>query len=157
DDTLYDAFGQRQVSTIFTQLNQYRVILEVKPELQRTAEALRQLFVRSASGDQVPLSTFTRFAPTTVPLTVNHQGQFPSVTISFTGAPHVALGDAVAAIRSAAAELGLPPSVHAEFQGTAQAFSASLESEPILILAALLVVYIVLGVLYESYIHPVTI
>ena len=157
DDALYDAFGQRQVSTIFTQLNQYRVILEVKPEFQQNPEALGRLYVRSGTGDPVPLSTFTRFETRTAPLAVSHQGQFPAVTISFEPAPGVALGDAVRAIGEAGAQLGLPPGVRADFAGTAQAFRESLASEPLLILAAIITVYIVLGVLYESYIHPVTI
>jgi multidrug efflux pump len=157
DDALYDAFGQRQVSTIFTQLNQYRVILEVKPEFQQDPDALRNLFVRSQSGAQVPLSAFTRFERTTAPLAISHQGQFPAVTISFDLAPGYALGDAVNAINAADAEIGLPPTVRADFVGTAQAFKESLATEPILILAAILTVYIVLGVLYESFIHPVTI
>ncbi len=157
DDTLYDAFGQRQISTIFTQLNLYRVILEIKPELAESPDALRLIHVRSQSGDQVPLSAFTTFSRVLAPLSITHQGQFPAVTISFNTAPSVSLGEAVDAVHRAEARLGLPPGVHAEFQGTAQAFSESLASEPILILAALLVVYIVLGVLYESYIHPITI
>jgi multidrug efflux pump len=157
DDTLYDAFGQRQVSTIFTQLNQYHVVLEVKPEFRRDPEALRSLYVRSASGAQVPLGAFTRVAPASAALAVNHQGQFPAVTLSFNLAPGVALGDAVTAIEHAARDIGLPPSIRASFQGTAQAFQASLANEPLLILAALVTVYIVLGVLYESYIHPLTI
>ncbi|HXQ20437.1 MAG TPA: efflux RND transporter permease subunit, partial [Candidatus Acidoferrales bacterium] len=157
DDTLYDAFGQRLVSTIFTQLNQYHVVLEVKPGFQQNPEALKDLYVASASGAQVPLSAFTHLAPTTAPLAVNHQGQFPSVTLSFNLAPGVALGDAVAAIGAAEHEIGLPASMRASFQGTAQAFQASLANEPWLILAALVTVYIVLGVLYESYIHPLTI
>jgi multidrug efflux pump subunit AcrB len=157
DDTLYDAFGQRQVSTIFTQLNLYRVILEVKPEFQQNPEALSRLYVKASSGEQVPLSAFTHMKPTSAPLTISHQGQFPAVTISFNTAPGVALGDAVTAIHAVEQKIGLPPSVHAEFQGTAQAFADSLASEPALILAALITVYIVLGVLYESYIHPITI
>jgi multidrug efflux pump len=157
DDTLYDAFGQRQVSTIFTQLNQYHVVLEVKPGFQQNPDALKDLYVASASGAQVPLSAFTHLAPTTAPLAVNHQGQFPSVTLSFNLAPGVALGDAVTAIGAAEHEIGLPASMRASFQGTAQAFQASLANEPWLILAALVTVYIVLGVLYESYIHPLTI
>ncbi len=157
DDALYDAFGQRQVSTIFTQLNQYRVILEVKPEYQKDADALNHLYVRSPTGDQVPLAAFTRLEHTTAPLAISHQGQFPSVTISFDPAPGVSLGDAVDAIHRADQQIGLPPSVRADFAGTAQAFRESLASEPLLILAALITVYIVLGVLYESYIHPVTI
>ena len=157
DDTLYDAFGQRQVSIIFTQLNQYRVILEAKPEFQSDPAALARLYVRSSAGGQVPLSAFTSYAPTSTPLAVNHQGQFPAVTLSFNLAPGEALGDAVTAIRRAEAEVSMPASVHATFEGTAQAFQESLKSEPILILAALLTVYIVLGVLYESTIHPITI
>ena len=157
DDTLYDAFGQRQVSTIFTQLNQYRVVLEVAPEFQQDPEALKSIYVKSASGVQVPLSAFTRLVPGTAPLAVNHQGQFPAVTLSFNLAPGVALGHAVDAIRAAERQIGLPASIRASFQGTAQAFRASLANQPLLILAALVTVYIVLGVLYESYIHPVTI
>ena len=157
DDTLYDAFGQRQVSTIFTQLNQYHVVLEVKPTFQQGPDALKDIYVHAASGAQVPLSAFTHFAPTTTALAVNHQGQFPAVTLSFNLAPGVALGDAVTAIEAAEREIGLPASIRASFQGTAQAFQASLANEPLLILAALVTVYIVLGVLYESYIHPLTI
>ena len=157
DDTLYDAFGQRIVSTIFTQLNQYRVILEVQPNFQKNPESLHQIYVRSQTGDQVPLSTFVHFEPTSTSLAVNHQGQFPAVTLSFNLAPGVSLGEAVTAIHQAESEINLPPGVHAAFVGTAQAFRESLASEPLLIVAALLTVYIVLGVLYESYIHPITI
>jgi multidrug efflux pump len=157
DDTLYDAFGQRQVSTIFTQLNQYRVVLEVAPQFQQDPESLKSIYVRSSTGAQVPLSAFTRLVPGNAPLAVNHQGQFPAVTLSFNLAPGVALGHAVDAIRAAERQIGLPASIRASFQGTAQAFQASLANEPWLILAALITVYIVLGVLYESYIHPVTI
>jgi multidrug efflux pump len=157
DDTLYDAFGQRQVSTIFTQLNQYHVVLEVKPDFQQNPDALRDIYVRSLNGAQVPLSAFTHFEPMTTALAVNHQGQFPAVTLSFNLARGVALGDAVKAIEAAEREIGLPASIQASFQGTAQAFQASLVNEPLLILAALVTVYIVLGVLYESYIHPITI
>ncbi len=157
DDTLYDAFGQRQISTIFTQLNLYRVILEVKPEFQDRPEALGQIYVRSQSGEQVPLSAFVKLAHTNAPLAISHQGQFPAVTLSFNVADGVALGQAVDAIHAAEVAVGLPPGVHASFQGTAQAFKESLASEPILIFAALVTVYIVLGILYESYIHPVTI
>ncbi|HXX69165.1 MAG TPA: multidrug efflux RND transporter permease subunit [Polyangiaceae bacterium] len=157
DDTLYDAFGQRQVSIIFTQLNLYRVILEVKPELARNAQALDRLFVRSANGTPTPLSSMVRWTTTTAPLAINHQGQFPSVTISFNLAPGESLGNAVNAIHKGQDRIGLPQSIHAEFVGTAQAFNQSLASEPVLILAALITVYIVLGVLYESYIHPITI
>ncbi len=157
DDTLYDAFGQRMVSTIFTQLNLYRVILEVKPEFQKDAKALDLLYVKSQTGDQVPLSAFCKFKERVAPLVVSHQGQFPAVTVSFNTAPGVSLGDATTAITQAEAELGMPASVHAEFEGTVQAFNEALGSEPVLILAALITVYIVLGVLYESYIHPITI
>jgi multidrug efflux pump len=157
DDTLYDAFGQRQVSTIYTQLNQYHVVLEVLPAFQENPDALKSIYVKSASGAQVPLSSFTRFVPGMTPLAVNHQGQFPAVTLSFNLAPGVALGHAVKAIKSAEQQIGLPVSIRASFQGTAQAFQASLATQPLLILAALITVYIVLGVLYESYIHPVTI
>jgi len=157
DDTLDDAFGQRQVSTIFTQLNQYHVVLEVDPKFQLNPRALDNIYVKSSNGTQVPLSTFTQFEERRTTLAINHQGQFPAVTISFNLAPGKSIGDAVDAVNKAKAELNLPPSVNAEFQGTARAFVASLSNEPILILAALIVVYIVLGVLYESYIHPITI
>jgi multidrug efflux pump len=157
DDTLYDAFGQRQISTIFTQLNQYRVILQVRPEDQQDPTALQRLYLKSQTGDQVPLSAFARFQPGTASLSINHQGQFPADTISFNLAPGSSLGDAVDAIHAAETEIGLPPGVRPNFAGTAQAFQQSLASEPILVLAALVTVYIVLGVLYESYIHPVTI
>ncbi|HWE22974.1 MAG TPA: multidrug efflux RND transporter permease subunit [Myxococcales bacterium] len=157
DDALYDAFGQRQVSTIFTQLNQYRVILEMDPADAQSTTALDQIYVRSQSGDQVPLSAFARASSALAPLAINHQGQFPAVTISFNLAKGEALGAAVDAINAVAAEVGLPPSVRPGFAGTAQAFRESLATEPALIVAALITVYIVLGVLYESYIHPVTI
>ncbi|MEP6600523.1 MAG: MdtB/MuxB family multidrug efflux RND transporter permease subunit [Nitrospirota bacterium] len=157
DDTLYDAFGQRVVSTIFTQLNQYRVVLEVKPDFQKGPQTLQDIYVRSASGGQVPLSAFTQTTETTAPLVIGHQGQFPSVTLSFNLAPGVSLGEAVKAIDAATQQIGLPASIRGSFQGTAQAFRASLTNMPLLILAALVTVYIVLGVLYESYIHPLTI
>jgi multidrug efflux pump len=157
DDTLYDAFGQRQVSTIFTQLNQYRVVLEVAPSFQNGPKALDHLYVRSASGAAVPLASFTTVAQGTTALAVTHQGQFPSVTLSFNLAPGVALGEAVDAINRTAEDVGLPASIRAGFQGTAQAFQASLANQPFLILAALVTVYIVLGILYESYVHPLTI
>ena len=157
DDTLYDAFGQRQVSNIYTPLNQYHVILEVPPQYQQNPDALKSIYVKSSTGKQVPLSAFTHFAESTTPLAVNHQGFFPAVTLSFNLAPGVALGDAVANIQAAERQMNMPPSIRASFQGTAQAFQASLASQPILILAALVTVYIVLGVLYESFIHPVTI
>lgn len=157
DNTLYDAFGQRQVSTIFTQLNQYHVVMEVDPQFQQNPDSLKNIYVHSSSGQQIPLSAFTRFEPGTTALTLNHQGQFPVVTLSFNLAPNAALGDAVNAINKAKQELNMPPSIQATFQGTAAAFLNSLANEPILILAALVTVYIVLGVLYESYIHPITI
>lgn len=157
DDTLDDAFGQRQVSTIFTQLNQYHVVLEVAPKFQTTPTSLDNIYVKSSNNTQVPLSAFTHFEERRTSLAINRQGQFPAVTISFNLAPGKSIGDAVAAINKAKQELNLPPSVNAEFQGTARAFEASLTNEPLLILAALIVVYIVLGVLYESYIHPITI
>jgi len=156
-DTLYDAFGQRQVSTMFTQLNQYRVVLEVMPEFQSGPQALQFLDIRSLTGGQVPLNVFTQFSETTTPLVISRQGQFPSATLSFNLAPGYSLGDAVEAIEQAAERIGLPPSVHGSFQGTAQAFQASLGNETWLILAALVTVYVVLGILYESYIHPLTI
>ena len=155
-DTLYDAFGQRQVSTMFTQLNQYRVILEVMPEFQKGPEALQALEVRGTGGS-VPLNVFTRVTDITVPLVISRQGQFPAVTISFNLAPNGSLGEAVEAIQHVTQELGLPPSIRGSFQGAAQAFQNSLAHEPLLILAALITVYIVLGILYESYIHPLTI
>jgi len=157
DDTLYDAFGQRLISTLFTQLNQYHVVLETMPEFQKNPAKLQDIYVRSASGGQVPLSAFTHLEQGNAPLTVSHQGQFPVVTISFNLAPSAALGDATKAIEQAQKELEMPLSVQAAFQGTAQSFQASLRNEPLLILAALITVYIVLGVLYESYIHPITI
>jgi multidrug efflux pump len=157
DDALYDAFGQRQISTIFTQQNLYRVVLEVKPEYRQDVDSLSKMYVPSATGVPVPLGTFVHLESKPVPLVVNHQGQFPAVTISYNVAPGSSLGAAVDAIKRAEAEVGMPPSVHADFVGTARAFGESLASEPVLIVAALITVYIVLGVLYESYIHPITI
>jgi multidrug efflux pump len=157
DDTLYDAFGQRQVSTMFTQLNQYRVILEVKPEFRRNPENLKSIYMRGSGGGQVPLDSVVRIRETTGPLVISHQGQFPATNISFNLAPGASLGEAVDSINKASAELGLPASIRGSFQGAAQAFQSSLGNEALLILAALITVYIVLGVLYESYIHPVTI
>jgi multidrug efflux pump len=190
DNTLYDAFGQRQVSIMFTQLNQYRVVLEIKPDLQQNPEELKNIYIRTSqasvaptsssqtasaqsnssaggsattntvvntAGGQVPLSAFTHFEPGTTPLVVNHQGQFPVVTVSFNLAPGASIGSAVDAINKAKDELELPRAIQATFQGTAAAFQASLAGETTLILAALVTVYIVLGVLYESYIHPLTI
>jgi multidrug efflux pump len=190
DDMLYNAFGQRQISTMFTQSNQYRVVLEVKPQFQDDLQDLQHIYLRSAVGGQAPLSTgggqgtggsaagqaafstqvplssaagqvplsaIARIETSTAPLAINHQGQFPVVTVSFNLAPGVSLGDAVHAIDEAKQELGMPASIEAGFQGTAKAFLASLTNTPLLILAALVTVYIILGVLYESYIHPLTI
>jgi multidrug efflux pump subunit AcrB len=159
DDTLYDAFGQRQVSTIYTLLNQYHVALEVEPIFWQRADGLKYIYARSTNSQLplVPLSVFTHYAPSTTALAVNHQGQFPAVTISFNLAPDVALGDAVAAIGQATHDIGLPTSVRGSFQGIAQAFQDSLATQPLLITAALAAVYIVLGILYESYMHPLTI
>ena len=157
DDALYDAFGQRQISTIYTDLNQYHVILENNPSMAGGPDALNQVFLRSASGGSVPLSAITRIETTTAPLAVNHQGQFPVVTISFNLARGASIGDAVKAIEQARDEMQIPQSIAAEFLGTAQAFRLSLVNTPFLILAALVTMYLLLGVLYESYIHPVTI
>jgi multidrug efflux pump len=157
DDTLYDAFGQRQVSIIYTQLNQYRVVMEVAPAYWQRPETLRDIYVRTPAGVQVPLSAFTHYEPTATSLSIPHQGQFPAVTLSFNLAPGLALGDAVKAIDAATRKIGLPTSIGGSFQGTAQAFQSSLANQWLLILAALLAVYIVLGILYESYIHPITI
>jgi multidrug efflux pump len=157
DATLYDAFGQRQVSTLFTQLNQYHLIMEASPSFQKAPSKLKDIYVQSAYGGAVPLSAFTHFETTNAPLSINHQGQFPCVTISFNLAPGASLGAATRAIDDAKQELNMPASVMTAFQGTAASFQASLANEPLLILAALITVYIVLGVLYESYIHPITI
>jgi len=157
DETLYDAFGQRQVSTLYKALNQYFVVLEVAPSFQQSPDALKGVYVRSAGGGQVPLATITRFGASTTPLAVNHQGFFPSVTLSFNLAPGTALSDAVTAIQAVERQIGLPAGVRASFQGTAQAFQASLSTQPLLILTALICLYIVLGVLYESLVHPITI
>jgi multidrug efflux pump len=157
DDTLYDAFGQRQVATIFTQLNQYHVVLELDPQFQLDTGALRHLYVRSAAGQLVPLGTFARVEESVAPITINHQALFPSVTLSFNLSPGHSLGDAVAAIQTVERGLIAPASLITSFQGTAQAFQASLKSQPYLIAAAIIAVYIVLGILYESYIHPITI
>jgi len=157
DATLYDAFGQRQVSTMYTTLNQYHVVMEAAPEFWQNPLFLRQVFVDAPDGQQVPLSAIAKFAPTTAPLTVTHQGLFPAVTISFNLKPGVALGDAVNATTAAAAKLQLPPTIQTEFAGTAQAYEASLSTEPVLVAAALVTVYIILAMLYESLIHPVTI
>jgi len=157
DNTLYDAFGQRQVSTIFTELNQYHVVMEVDSAFRDSTDGIRNLYVKSSKGNLVPLSAFTHYETRNTALAVNHQGQFPAVTISFNLGEGVALGDAVSKIEAAVLHMGLPADIHPTFQGNARAFQSSLASQPWLILAALVAVYIVLGVLYESYIHPVTI
>ena len=173
DQTLYDAYGQREVSTMFTQLNQYHVVLEVKPVFGRNPSNLSDLFIHAGAvvpnapsiqstsvfpnAGQIPFSSFSHVETTTVPITVNHQGQFPVVTLSFNLAPSASLGDAVKAVNQVKVEMGMPPSVQAAYQGTAQAFQTSLANEPVLITAALITVYLVLGILYESYIHPLTI
>jgi multidrug efflux pump len=157
DDALYDAFGQRQASTIFTPLNQYHVVLEVEPGFWQNPDGLKSIYVKTADGKQVPLSVFARYEPSTAPLVVTHQGQFPSVTLSFNLAPGLALGDAVGRVEEAGVQIGMPGTIHGSFQGTAQAFQGSLASEPLLIAAALVTVYIVLGVLYESTLRPITI
>ncbi|HTS02636.1 MAG TPA: multidrug efflux RND transporter permease subunit [Thermoanaerobaculia bacterium] len=157
DDALYDTFGQRQVSTMFTQLNQYRVVLEGRPELQARPDDLKNVYLRSAAGGPVPLSAIATVETSDAPLAVNHQGQFPAATVSFNLAPDASLGGAVKAIEKAEKELAMPASVQVQFEGTARAFGASLTNTPLLILAALVTVYILLGVLYESTIHPITI
>jgi multidrug efflux pump subunit AcrB len=159
DNTLYDAFGQREVTQYFTQRSSYHVILEVDPKVQGDPDTLNKIYIKSPlTGQEVPLSTFAKYDTKRVSyLSINHQSQFPAVTLSFNLAPGVALGDAVNVINSATAELGVPPAILGTFQGNAQAFQASLKSEPYLILAAIVTVYIILGVLYESYIHPLTI
>jgi multidrug efflux pump len=157
DNILYDTFGQRQISTIYRTLNQYHVVLEVDPKYQLTPDDLQRVYVITSQGAQVPLSAFAHIGPSNTSLTVNHQGQFPAVTISFNLAPGGDLGTATRAISNAELQMRMPASIHGSFQGTAAAFQDSLKSEPILILAALVAVYIVLGMLYESYIHPITI
>jgi multidrug efflux pump len=157
DDTLYDAFGQRQVSIMYTPLNQYHVVMEVAPQYWQNPSALHEIYVRAPTGAQVPLSAVTRYEPANTILSVNHQGQFPAVTLSFNMAPGASLGEAVLAVDQAMRDIGLPASVRGTFQGTAKAFQSSVENQPWLILAALVTVYIVLGILYESYIHPLTI
>ena len=157
DQTLYDTFGERQVATIYGATTQYKVLLESGGQFERGPAALARLYVPGAAGVQVPLSTVARFADTVAPLTINHQGQFPAVTLSFNLAPGAALSEAVEQIRQLRAELDVPPTVQGAFQGMAQIFQDLLKSTPVLILAAIIAVYIVLGVLYESYIHPITI
>ena len=157
DQTLYDAFGQRQIGTIYTSSNQYKIILEVQPQFQTDPAALSRIYLTTPTGTKVPLSTLAHFSDKVEPLTVNHQGQFPSVTLSFNVAPGYSLGQAVDHIESLERDLRIPVTLQGSFQGTAQAFQASLSSTPLLVAAAILVVYIVLGMLYESYIHPITI
>jgi multidrug efflux pump len=157
DAELNDAFGQRQVSTMYKGVNQYHVVMEIDPKFQQSTDALKNLYVRSNTGQSVPLSAFTHYEPSKTSLSVQHQGQFPSITFSFNLAPNVPLGDAVDAVQAMQNSIVLPATIHPGFQGTAQAFQASLSTEPFLILAALVTVYIVLGILYENYVHPITI
>ena len=157
DNALYDAFGQRQVSTMYRPLNQYHVVMEVAPQFQQTTEALQNIYLRASNGNPIPLAAFTRFVPSNTALAVNHQGQVPSVTISFNLASGVSLGEATQAIDNAQRTIGFPSTIQASYQGTAQAYQDSRSSQKILIFTALVTVYIVLGMLYESYIHPITI
>jgi len=157
DQALYDAFGQRQVSTMYAGMNQYRVVMEVDEQYWQHPDTLDAIYVGTNSGQLVPLSTVAKFGRSTTPLSVNHQGQFPAITLSFNLVPGASLGDAVEAIERAARDIGMPTTIQGSFQGTAQAFQKSLESEPWLILAAVVTVYIVLGILYESLVHPLTI
>jgi multidrug efflux pump len=157
DSSLYDAFGQRNASTMYMALNQYFVVMEVDPQFQGSPQSLNGIYVLSSTGQEVPLSAFARLEQTNTTLSVNHQGQFPAITLSFNLAPGLALGDAVREIDAAEREIGMPATVQGSFMGTAQAFQSSLASQPVLILAALVTVYIVLGMLYESFVHPITI
>ncbi|MGD0859296.1 MAG: efflux RND transporter permease subunit [Terracidiphilus sp.] len=157
DNVLYDAFGQREVSTMYTALNQYFVVMEVDPKYQLSPDSLNGIFIKSSTGAMVPLSAIAKYEPQRTALQVNHQGQYPAVTLTFNLAPNVALGDAVTALEKVQAEMNMPPSIHPTFQGTTQAYKDSIKNEPYLILAALVAVYIVLGILYESLIHPLTI
>jgi multidrug efflux pump len=157
DAILSDAFGQRQVSTMFTQLNQYHVVLEVEPRYWQSPEGLKEIYLHAPAGGVVPLSAITHYEPTTAPISVNHQGQFPSVTLSFNLGPGVALSDAVQVIHQMEQSVGMPATIHGSFSGTLQAFQSSLASEPVLLTTALMAVFIVLGILYESYVHPITI
>jgi len=157
DNILYDAFGQREIARTFTSLNQYFVVMEVSPAFWQNPGGLKQIYVNSTSGGEVPLAAFTHFQESTAALAVNHSGVFPSVTISFNLAPGIALGQAVSEVNDLEVKLGLPASIQGSFSGTAQAFQSSVANEPVLIAAALAAVYIVLGILYESYIHPITI
>jgi multidrug efflux pump len=157
DATLYQAFGQSPVSTMYTPLNQYHVVMEVAPQFWQNPEALDDVYVRASTGGAVPLGAITTFMPSTAPLAVNHEGQFPSVTVSFNLAPGVALSDAATRINDMERRIGMPATIRGMFSGTLRAFQASLATQPLLILTALMAVYIVLGILYESYIHPITI
>ncbi|MBX9656199.1 efflux RND transporter permease subunit, partial [bacterium] len=157
DDALYDAFGQRMVSTMYTELNQYHVVIVVQPKFWEDPAYLQHVYVRSKDNIRVPLSAFSKVSTGNTPLAINHSGQFPSVTISFNLAPGASLSDAMTEIDQMKRDMGLPLSISSSFAGTAQEFQKSLQNEPILILAALVAVYIVLGILYESYIHPITI
>jgi multidrug efflux pump len=157
DNTLYEAFGQAQVSTMYTPLNQYHVVMEVAPQFWQDPASLNDIYIRPAVGKEVPLSAVTHYSPTIAPLSVNHQGQFPSVTVSFNLAPGVALSDAAASINQMQQKMGVPSTIHGMFSGTLQAFQSSLSTLPFLVITALAAVYIVLGILYESYIHPITI
>jgi len=157
DTTLNDLFGQRQVSTIYALLNQYHVVMEAAPQYWQSADTLNNVYVSTATGAQVPLSAFAKYEPTNTPLGVNHQGQFVASTISFNLAPNVSLSQATRAVEDELARIGVPDTVRGSFQGTARVFQASLASQPWLILLALITLYIVLGVLYESYVHPITI
>ncbi len=157
DNTLYEAFGQAQVSTMYTALNQYHVVMEVAPKYWQSPEGLKDIYVRPKAGTEVPLNAITTYDPDTAPLAVNHQGQFPSVTISFNLAPNVALSEASEAVLKMQQQIGMPATIHGMFSGTLQAFQASLSTEKYLVLTALAAVYIVLGILYESFVHPITI
>jgi multidrug efflux pump len=157
DNALYDAFGQRQVSTMYKRINQYHVVMEVAQPFQQSPDALRNIYVQSPTGQEVPLSAFTHYEPSMTSLSVAHQGQFPAITFTFNLAPNVTLGEAVVAVQNVVRTMVVPATIHPGFQGTAQVFEDSLATEPYLILAALVTVYIVLGILYENYIHPVTI
>ena len=157
DTSLYEAFGQSQVSTMYTSLNQYHVVMEVAPQFWQTPDALKDVYVEASAGKEVPLNAIAHFEPRTAALSVNHQGQFPSVTVSFNLAPGVSLSDAAKAITDLEQKIGMPSTIHGMFSGTLQAFQASFSTEPLLIITALLAVYIVLGILYESFAHPITI
>jgi len=157
DNALYDAFGQRQVSTMYKGINQYHVVMEVAPKFQQSPDALKNIYLQSPTGQEIPISAFTHYEPSLTSLAVAHQGQFPAITFSFNLAPNVTLGDAVAAVQNVVRTMVVPATIHPGFQGTAQVFQDSLATEPYLILAALVTVYIVLGMLYENYVHPITI